>query len=75
MPRFFVTKNDINENVIEISGQDAFHIARSLRMAVGDEITVSDGEGSEYTAVLTRIRDDVCTAEIASEHQRYITSR
>ena len=45
MPRFFIKSEDISEGVAVIRGQDAFHIARSLRMAVGDPITVSDGEG------------------------------
>ena len=67
MPRFFVTKEAINEGVATISGNDAYHIGRSLRMAVGDEIYVSDGEGKEYLARLTRIRDDECLAEIIEE--------
>ena len=64
MPRFFVDKDKIGEDCIEISGQDAFHIARSLRMAVGDGITVCDGEGNEYIAVLSKIRDEACLADI-----------
>ena len=67
MPRFFVTKESINGGVATISGNDAYHIGRSLRMAVGDEIYVSDGEGKEYLARLTRIRDDECIADIIEE--------
>ena len=50
MPRFFVSKENINEEerIISILGEDAFHIARSLRMAVGDDLTVCDGEGRDY---------------------------
>ncbi len=66
MPGFFVKKQAIGENEIIISGDDAHHIARSLRMAVGDGITVSDGEGAEYKCRLSRIRDDECVAEILS---------
>lgn len=64
MPRFFVNKEDISEGVGRISGNDARHIARSLRMAVGDVITVSDGEGCEYIASLSKIRDEECLFEI-----------
>ena len=67
MPRFFVGPDDISEGKITISGQDAFHIARALRMAVGDEITVSDGSGKEYLATLSKIRDEVCEADILEE--------
>ncbi len=64
MPHFFVNKEQIEENSIKITGGDAFHIARSLRMAVGDCVTVSDGEGTEYALRLTKIRDEECEGEI-----------
>lgn len=64
MPRFFVNKNNIEENRILISGSDAHHIARSLRMAEGDEAIVCDGEGAEFRCILTRIRDEECECEI-----------
>ena len=67
MARFFVTKENITDNQITITGGDAFHIARALRMAVGDEITVCDENGTEYLTRLSRIRDDECTADIISE--------
>ena len=67
MARFFVTKNDINDNIITISGTDAFHIARSLRMAVEDTLTICDEDGTEYFSKLTRIRDDECLAKIISQ--------
>lgn len=67
MPKFFVSKESIENNIAKIEGKDAFHIARSLRMAVGDNIYISDGEGHDYLATLTDIKDDLCTAQILSE--------
>ena len=67
MARFFIKKESISDNQITISGSDAFHIARALRMAVGDELTVCDEDGTEYLTKLARIRDDECIAEIISE--------
>jgi 16S rRNA (uracil1498-N3)-methyltransferase len=66
MPRFFVSKDNINEEyrTISILGEDAFHIARSLRMAVGDSLTVCDGEGRDYDCTLSKIRDDRVDCEI-----------
>jgi 16S rRNA (uracil1498-N3)-methyltransferase len=64
MPRFFVPKEAFFEGGVKIEGQDARHIARSLRMAAGDEIWVCDNEGNEYLATLTRIRDEECECEI-----------
>ncbi len=64
MPRFFVNPSDVGEGTLTISGDDAYHIARSLRMAVGDELTVSDGAGTEYLCTLSRIRDEECECKI-----------
>ena len=67
MPRFFVEPEAICEGHATVAGGDAYHIARSLRMAVGDEITLADGSGKEYLCRLTKIRDEECTAEVISE--------
>ena len=67
MPRFFVNKENINEEKILISGSDAHHIARSLRMAEGDGVTVCDGEGMEYDCTLVRIRDEECECKILAK--------
>lgn len=67
MPKFFVDKKSISDGRITIAEPDSRHIARSLRMAVGDEITLSDGEGRDYKCRLARIRDEECVAEIVEE--------
>ncbi len=66
MPRFFVTEKPEGEDTVRIVGADAFHIARSLRMAVGDGITVCLGDGNEHICTLTSIHDDECVAKIDS---------
>ncbi len=66
MPRFFAPNDAFDEGRVTISGEDAFHIARSLRMAVGDEITVCDMAKHEHICRLTKIRDEECLAEIIS---------
>ena len=69
MPRFFVKREDISEGVARIYGDDAFHIARSLRMAEGDEVTLCDGGGKELFCRLTKIRDEECLLEVISEKE------
>ena len=66
MPRFFAKNEAFGESCVSITGADAYHIARSLRMAVGDRLTLCDGEGREYACRLTKIRDDECVCEILS---------
>ena len=64
MPRFFVPSENISGNIIRITGDDAFHIARSLRMAVGDSVTVCDMHANEHVCRLLKIRDEECECEI-----------
>ncbi|MBQ7363091.1 MAG: 16S rRNA (uracil(1498)-N(3))-methyltransferase [Clostridia bacterium] len=68
MPRFFVNEESIDKKsgTAVIVGDDARHIARSLRMAVGDGLTVSDGVGTDYECTLTYIRDEECRLKIES---------
>ncbi|MBO4972931.1 MAG: 16S rRNA (uracil(1498)-N(3))-methyltransferase [Clostridia bacterium] len=68
MPIFFVKNDDIDkkQGVVHIYGDDAYHIARSLRMAVGDRVTVSDCE-QKYACVLSSIRDSESVANIVEE--------
>ena len=58
MPRFFVNDEQINENTVVLTGDDAHHIARSLRMAVGETLTVCDRSGDEYTCKIEAFDED-----------------
>lgn len=55
MPRFFLERRALSSDNVEINGEDARHIALSLRMSIGDSLTLCDGEGYEYTGVIDRI--------------------
>ena len=69
MARFFISEEAITGDTLIISGNDSFHIARTLRMACGDEITVCDGSGTEYVCALTKIRDNECECQIISKRE------
>ena len=58
MPRFFVRQNAIEDQTIRLVGEDAHHIARSLRMAVGDSLTVCDMQGNEYSCRIGSFFED-----------------
>ncbi len=64
MPRFFVEKESIKDGRAVIVGDDSRHIARSLRMAEGEEITICDGSGDEFICQLEKIRDEACECRI-----------
>ena len=68
MPRFFVSKEQICDGIVTICGDDAHHIARSLRMAVGEHITVCDMQTSEYECELLAFDNDrAVTAKILEQ--------
>ncbi|MBR2040850.1 MAG: 16S rRNA (uracil(1498)-N(3))-methyltransferase [Oscillospiraceae bacterium] len=50
MPRFFV--ESVESDFVEITGEDARHIALSLRMKNGEKLVLCDGKGREADAVI-----------------------
>lgn len=47
MPKFFVRDDQINDNKIDIVGEDVNHISNVLRMKVGDEFQVCNSDTTE----------------------------
>ena len=68
MPRFFIDENNINinegETVITLYGDDAHHVSRSLRMAVGEKIEVCDKGGTVYLCELVGFFEKEVTAKV-----------
>ena len=69
MPRFFVQSNAIQGDVITIIGSDASHISRSLRMKVGEHVTVCDMQKTEYDCQITAITEDTVTLSVIQSKQ------
>ncbi len=69
MPKFFVRQDKIENNKVIITGDDAFHISRALRMAKGEHITVCDMQCNEYDCVLAEFNPDNVVAEIVSSRR------
>ena len=71
MPRFFIRQDQIETTeagkTIKITGDDAHHISRSLRMAQGEKITVCDMQKNVYECVLTKITDTDVLAQVEAE--------
>lgn len=63
MPRFFVNPGQISVDKASavITGDDARHISRSLRMRVGERLTLCDGCGTDLPAVISQITADTVT--------------
>ena len=55
MPRFFI--ENVSGDAVTITGQDAAHITRSLRMKEGDSLTVCGGQGLDFHCVIASMTD------------------
>ena len=66
MPRFFINSSDVMGDTVTVRGDDAHHISRSLRMAVGEHITVCDSAANEYDCVLVDFLPDRVVGRILS---------
>ena len=64
MPRFFVKEEQILGDQIAITGSDAHHIGRVLRMKAGEELTVCDFFNTEYLCRILSFSEETVWAQI-----------
>lgn len=62
MHRFFVEPSQIREKEIILTGPDVNHIRNVLRMRSGEEVLISDGQGTDYHCRLEQLDKDSVTA-------------
>ena len=63
MPRFFV--EPFSGNVAVITGADAHHLARVLRVRVGEALTLCDGQGTDYLGEVSAVSPDAVEVTVA----------
>ena len=54
MPRFFLSPQDIDPRFITLTGEAAQH-AKVLRLKPGEEVTVCDGNGTDYACTVSDV--------------------
>lgn len=64
MPKFFVSKSQIENQKAVITGADVNHLTRVLRAKPGDSLLLCDGEGSDYSARILSFSKEQVEAEI-----------
>ncbi len=52
------------EDIIVLDGEQARHIAKSLRMKVGDMLTVTDGQGNDFGCMIKEITKETVSLEV-----------
>ena len=61
MPRFFV--ESLSDTVV-LTGEDARHISRSLRMRAGESLTLCDGRGNEAEGTIVSFSADAVSVRL-----------
>lgn len=67
MYRFFIEPEQVHNKVIEIIGSDVNHISNVLRLKISDEVTISDGQGTDYYCIISEILKE--TINLAIQYQ------
>ena len=66
MPKFFVEPGQIYDEEILVFGDDARHSISSLRMKIGDPITICNMNKRDYDCIISSVSGGVVHAEIIS---------
>ncbi len=72
MPRFFVTRSQVQGDEIVIRGNDVNHIKNVLRMHPGDEISISDGQGMDYFCRIKTMEREEIGLSIENSWKSYV---
>ena len=65
--RYFLTT--INENIATVSGSEAAHLIKVMRIKAGDEVILTDRSGWDYTAVAKQVDRDEIVFDIISKEK------
>ena len=69
MQHFFVSPKQVKEEKIYVEGGDVNHMKNVLRMKTGEELTVNDGEGSQYLCAVESYEADMAVLKILEKKQ------
>lgn len=69
MRRFFINKEDITDTHGTITGDEARHMTRVLRLKPGNTVILLDGQGGEYDAVIDEIREQSVSVTLSASRQ------
>lgn len=64
MHHFFTEPSQVHEKEIILTGSNVNHIRNVLRMRSGEEVLISDGQGTDYRCRLEEITDTFVTASV-----------
>lgn len=71
MPRFFVTDEQVDGDLVRITGTDSHHITRVLRLQAGDHVEVAFGNGEIGVVELAKFADNEVLGKIVQRFRAY----
>ena len=63
--RYFLT--DINQDTATVTGGEAVHLCRVMRIKPGDRVILCDNSGYDYTALAKTVSEEIITFEVLSK--------
>ncbi len=66
LTRVYVSSDGISNSAAVITGGDAQHLIKVMRLRVGDSLSVCDGNANEYQSVITAIARDSVTVSLGA---------
>lgn len=72
MRRFFC--DNLSGTTATISGDEAHHIARVLRMKPGESLSLCDGAGGEFDAVITSVHTEAVVCALGARRESAVES-
>lgn len=66
MQHFFVEPNQVQDKTINIKGSDVNHIKNVLRMKLGEELEINDGQGNKYLGNIDLFSEEEVIVNIIS---------
>ena len=67
MRRFFAPKKSFRDGLVTLSEEESHHLRDVLRLGVGDDVHIYDGEGREFAACVTSVHKHKATLRIGDE--------
>ncbi len=68
MQHFFVTPDQVQDDTITITGSDVNHMKNVLRMHIGEEVTINDGNNISYLCTVESFKEDIALLHIEDRH-------
>lgn len=69
MPRRFYSAVDVSADSLELTGREAHHLQRVLRMQPGESVWLFDGQGHEVLAEIVSIDRDVVRLQVTERRE------